>query len=122
MFATTPFAHFCVFYLASHRVTVEERPDIEFQALAIRLEAIATGEYWLASQAKEKGLVDEIMTSDDYLCSKLDDCEIIEIKTEIEQNRIEKLIEGGVYLFKQWTASRIPGVGQEMEDLRERFR
>ena len=90
------------------------RPDVD-------IEAIATGEFWLASQAKEKGLVDEIMTSDDYLCSKLDDCEIIEIKTEIEQNRIEKLIEGGVNLFKQWTASRIPGVGQEMEDVRERF-
>ncbi len=90
------------------------RPDVD-------IEAIATGEYWLASQAKEKGLVDEIMTSDDYLCSKLDDCEIIEIKTEIEQNRLEKLIEGGTSMFKQWTASRIPGVGEELEDVRQRF-
>ena len=90
------------------------RPDVD-------IEAIATGEYWLASQAKEKGLVDEIMTSDDYLCSKLDDCEIIEIKTEIEQNRLEKLIEGGTSMFKQWTSSRIPGVGEELEDVRQRF-
>jgi len=91
------------------------RPDVD-------IEEVATGEYWLASQAKEKGLVDEIMTSDDYLCSKLDDCEIIEIKTEIEQNRLERLLEGGTSIFKQWTASRIPGVGEELEDVRQRFR
>jgi len=91
------------------------RPDVD-------IEEIATGEYWLATQAKEKGLVDEIMTSDDYLCSKLDECEIIEIKTEIEQNRLEKFLEGGTSIFKQWTASRIPGVGEEMEDVRQRFR
>ena len=91
------------------------RPDVD-------IEEIATGEYWLATQAKEKGLVDEIMTSDDYLCSKLDECEIIEIKTEIEQNRLEKFLEGGTSILKQWTASRIPGVGEEMEDVRQRFR
>ena len=78
--------------------------------------------FYPTQQAKEKGLVDEIMTSDDYLCSKLDDCEIIEIKTEIEQNRLEKLIEGGATMFKQWTASRIPVVGEELEDVRQRFR
>ena len=91
------------------------RPDVD-------IEEVATGEYWLASRAKEKGLVDEIMTSDDYLCSKLDDCEIIEIKTEIEQNRLERLLEGGTSIFKQWTASRITGVGEELEDVRQRFR
>jgi len=91
------------------------RPDVD-------IEEVATGEYWLASKAKEKGLVDEIMTSDDYLCSKLDDCEIIEIKTEIEQNRLERLLEGGTSIFKQWTASRITGVGEELEDVRQRFR
>ena len=91
------------------------RPDVD-------IEEVATGEYWLASQAREKGLVDEIMTSDDYLCSKLDDCEIIEIKTEIEQNRLERLLEGGTSIFKQWTASRITGVGEELEDVRQRFR
>ena len=93
----------------------EGRPGVD-------IEEIATGEYWLASQAKEKGLVDEIMTSDDYLGSKLDDCEVIEITTETEQNRIEKLIEGGVSLLRQWTSSRILGAGEELEDIRQRFR
>ena len=87
----------------------------------VDIEEISTGEYWLATQAKEKGLVDEIMTSDDYLCRKLDDYEIIEIKTEIEQNRLEKLIEGGNKFLKQWTSSRIPSLGEESEDIRGRF-
>jgi len=100
---------------AFKRLIKEGRPDVD-------IEEIATGEYWLASQAKEKGLVDEIMTSDDYLGSKLDDCEVIEITTETEQNRIEKLIEGGASLFRQWTSSRIPGAGEELEDVRQRFR
>jgi len=100
---------------AFKRLIKEGRPDVD-------IEEIATGEYWLASQAKEKGLVDEIMTSDDYLGSKLDDCEVIEITTETEQNRIEKLIEGGASLFRQWTSSRIPGSGEELEDVRQRFR
>ena len=100
---------------AFKRLIKEGRPDVD-------IEEIATGEYWLASQAKEKGLVDEIMTSDDYLGSKLDDCEVIEITTETEQNRIEKLIEGGASLFRQWTSSRIPGTGEELEDVRQRFR
>ena len=93
----------------------EGRPDVD-------IENIATGEYWLASQAKEKGLVDEIMTSDDYLESKLDECEVIEIKTETEQNRLEKLIKGGATLFRQWTNSKIPVVGEELEDVRQEFR
>ena len=100
---------------AFKRLIKEGRPDVD-------VEKIATGEYWLASQAKEKGLVDEIMTSDDYLGSKLDDCEVIEITTETEQNRIEKLIEGGASLFRKWTSSRIPGAGEELEDVRQRFR
>ena len=100
---------------AFKRLIKEGRPDVD-------IEEIATGEYWLASQAKEKGLVDEIMTSDDYLGSKLDDCEVIEITTETEQNRIEKLIQGGASLFRKWTSSRIPGAGEELEDVRQRFK
>ena len=44
-----------------------------------KVEEIGTGEHWLAVQAKELGLVDEILTSDEYLESVADDYEIIEI-------------------------------------------
>ena len=45
------------------------------------IEDVGTGEHWLAIQAKEKGLVDEILTSDEYLeslCEKFDIIEILE--------------------------------------------
>lgn len=34
---------------------------------ALELEKVATGEYWLGTRAKEMGLVDKLITSDDYL-------------------------------------------------------
>lgn len=37
---------------------------------AMDIEKIATGEHWLASQAKAYGLVDELVTSDSYLVEK----------------------------------------------------
>lgn len=43
------------------------------------IEEVASGEYWVAVQAKELGLVDEIMTSDEYLESICQENEIIEI-------------------------------------------
>ena len=100
---------------AFKKVIKEGRPDVD-------IDEIATGEYWLASDAKEKGLVDEIMTSDDYLCGKIEDWEVIEINTEVNQNRLEKLIEGGASLFRQWRNSKIPGAGEEVDDLSQRFR
>mmetsp|Transcript_25838 Transcript_25838/g.55261 ORF Transcript_25838/g.55261 Transcript_25838/m.55261 type:complete len:531 (-) Transcript_25838:291-1883(-) len=49
------------------------------------IEEIATGEHWLAIQAKEKGLVDEIMTSDEYLESVCENFDIIEILEKIHK-------------------------------------
>mmetsp|Transcript_4045 Transcript_4045/g.9647 ORF Transcript_4045/g.9647 Transcript_4045/m.9647 type:complete len:527 (+) Transcript_4045:207-1787(+) len=49
------------------------------------IEEVGTGEHWLAIQAKEKGLVDEIMTSDEYLESLCEDFDIIEILEKIHK-------------------------------------
>ena len=40
---------------------------IKGQRPSIDIEKISTGEYWLAEKAKELNLVDELMTSDEYL-------------------------------------------------------
>ncbi len=40
--------------------------------LGDNIENIATGEYWLAKDAKELGLIDEIMTSNEYINRKID--------------------------------------------------
>ena len=50
------------------------------------IEEVASGEYWVAVQAKEHGLVDEIMTSDEYLESICQENEIIEIVEKKRRN------------------------------------
>ena len=91
------------------KLIVDHRKEID-------IEEVATGEFWLAEEAKEKGLVDEILTSDDYLFDKMKDFEIIEITTEDSRNRIEKLLQGGIELFQSFGRrtsledSEIPGL------------
>ncbi len=54
-------------YVKSHR----EQVDIE---------KVATGEVWLGNRALELGLVDELMTSDEYLGSRVDDSRIYRLR------------------------------------------
>ena len=65
------------------------------------IEAVATGEYWLATQAKERGLVDEILTSDDYLSEKMEKFDVIEIKTEDPLHPLERLLSRNFSVFKK---------------------
>ncbi|KAG7357452.1 protease sohB family protein [Nitzschia inconspicua] len=51
------------------------------------IEKVGTGEHWLAVQAKELGLVDEIMTSDEYLERISSECDIIEILEKIQSRK-----------------------------------
>ena len=45
----------------------------------IDLEQVATGEYWYASQARERGLVDRLATSDDELLAALEGSRIFHV-------------------------------------------
>lgn len=66
----------------------------------LMIDEVATGEYWLASQAKDKGLVDEIMTSDDYLASKMEDFEVIEVKTSEQRNWVDRFFNKNGSVFQ----------------------
>jgi serine protease SohB len=55
------------------------------------IEEVATGEYWYGEQAITKGLVDEIITSDDYLMNLADKHQIIKVKFEHHESLTEKL-------------------------------
>lgn len=46
----------------------------------VNIEEVATGEHWFAIQAKDKGLVDNIGTSDDVILSLIEQYKIIEVK------------------------------------------
>ena len=65
----------------------------------IDIEKIATGEHWYGKRALDLQLVDELITSDDYLYTAATDANIYEI-TQIRKKAIsEKLFSLGMKLF-----------------------
>ncbi len=80
-----------------------EAVHLRFKAVVSRyrpsldIENIATGEHWLAEDALERGLVDEIMTSDDYIAKQ---CELtsgsavaISWDEQEKQSKLQKLLK-----------------------------
>ena len=61
-----------------------KRPSLE-------VSAVATGEHWYGSQALNLRLVDELMTSDDYLLTRHKDCDIFEVAYVIQETLKDKL-------------------------------
>eukprot|EP00238_Polyblepharides_amylifera_P010951 CAMPEP_0196590792 /NCGR_PEP_ID=MMETSP1081-20130531/67570_1 /TAXON_ID=36882 /ORGANISM="Pyramimonas amylifera, Strain CCMP720" /LENGTH=509 /DNA_ID=CAMNT_0041913991 /DNA_START=163 /DNA_END=1692 /DNA_ORIENTATION=+ len=73
------------------------------------IEEVATGEVWLALHAKEKGLVDELMTSDEYLRSKMSSCDVILVTPHKKHNPLKDLlanVEGAVSTFTSYALNR----------------
>jgi serine protease SohB len=58
---------------------------------ALDIESVATGEHWFGSVAFEKGLVDAISTSDDYLMKHYHDRDVIKVHFLGKKNLAEKL-------------------------------
>lgn len=75
---------------------IENRPQIN-------IDEVATGEHWFAIQAKEKGLIDDIGTSDDFILSQLDQYKIITVnyqrKRKITDRFAKNIISGIEKLF-----------------------
>jgi serine protease SohB len=49
---------------------------------SLHIEEVATGEYWFGTRAKELALVDELMTSDDYILSRIPDARVLQVALE----------------------------------------
>ena len=84
------------------------------------IEAVATGDYWLASQAKERGLVDEIMTSDDYLTSKMKALDVIEIITIDHRHWMERFFQRNIGFLKRLVSSNM--IDRENIGIEEMYR
>lgn len=65
----------------------------------IDIDKIATGEHWYGKRALDLNLVDELITSDDYLSVAAKEATIYEIKYERKKSVTEKLISLGANLF-----------------------
>ena len=67
---------------------------------ALDMEKVGTGEYWYGSKALELGLVDELITSDDYLMALSESSDIFLIKMEHPKTFMEKFGKGGANLYE----------------------
>lgn len=65
---------------------VQHRPVVNVQQ-------VATGEHWLATQAKELNLVDELMTSDDYLLQASKTHDLFEVNYAQKKPLLSRLLE-----------------------------
>ena len=65
----------------------------------VDIEKVATGEHWYGKQALEFGLVDELMTSDDYLAAVTETADIYEITYIRKRPLLEKLINPVIKLI-----------------------
>ena len=70
----------------------EYRPGID-------LEKVSTGEHWYGKQALELNLVDELITSDDWLCKAVEDKDLYEIRYVRKKSFPEKMRSSMSLLF-----------------------
>ncbi len=70
------------------------------------IDRVATGDYWLASDALALGLVDEIVTGDDLLFRARDDARLYEVKCEARKTPLQQLM-GGLGAMARKTADAV---------------
>lgn len=59
----------------------------------LNIQTVATGEHWFGTQAKSLGLIDEILTSDEYLSSKIKDFDVYRVEYHGRKKWLEKFSE-----------------------------
>ena len=65
---------------------IEQRPGLD-------IDKVATGEHWLARRAKDLGLCDELITSDDYLLAANERAELVGVRFEARKRFATRLAE-----------------------------
>lgn len=60
---------------------------------AVNIDAVSTGEAWYGKRAIEQNLVDELVTSDEYIIDKCTDCDVFQVRYVEHRSRVEKLLE-----------------------------
>ena len=65
----------------------EHRPSVD-------IDKIATGEHWFAKRAKELNLVDDLITSDDYLFSASESNDIYQVSYQRKKPLLERIMGG----------------------------
>lgn len=83
---------------------VQQIHDLFKQFVAVHrprldLTQVATGEYWYGTQALDLGLVDQLITSDDYLLAARDRADIFHLRSHAGRTLRQRLATGAATLF-----------------------
>ncbi|MCH7882289.1 MAG: protease SohB [Proteobacteria bacterium] len=57
----------------------------------IKIEEVATGEIWFGQRALDKALIDELLTSDEYIVNACEESDVFEVKYKVKKSLPEKL-------------------------------
>ncbi|MDP4945956.1 MAG: protease SohB [Alishewanella sp.] len=80
------------------------------QRPVLDIDKVATGEHWFGYQALALALVDQLQTSDDYLCSMFAERKVLQVKFQLKKGLADKLGAGG--------ASFASGIWQNLQQRR----
>lgn len=72
---------------------------VHTQRPQLNIDAVATGEHWLAQQAIHYQLVDRLITSDDYLLAKIDTSDVYELRYPVKKKFSDKWMKASALLF-----------------------
>lgn len=84
----------------------EMRPNLD-------IDSVATGEHWYGKQALDKGLIDEISTSDALIISKMQQFRLLSISYARRKTLLERFTQSGVSalekaILKVWQRGQTP--------------
>lgn len=68
----------------------------------IIMEDVATGEYWLGKKALDLKLVDELMTSDEYINDKIDSHKVLNIEYQTKPSFMAKLLKPAANILNHY--------------------
>jgi serine protease SohB len=75
---------------------------LENRAQLPSIDEVATGEHWLAVDAKALHLVDELSTSDEYLCRKTQDYKIFKVVANQKTKLLDRILNPAMRLLHPW--------------------
>jgi len=58
------------------------------------IKQVATGESWYGQRALDVKLIDRLITSDSYLIERADDCEVYQLRWQVQKKPLERLLGG----------------------------
>ena len=75
------------------RMEAQQRKDfVKEMRPSLDIEAVATGEYWYGTKALSLGLVDRLVTSDDYLLEGAERARVLEVSCERRRSPRERIL------------------------------